>query len=152
LIIDLPPGTGDVQLSLCQKIPLAGAVIVSTPQDVAVKVAQKAITMFRKLNTPVLGIIENMSHFVCSHCGHPEEIFGTGGAERAAGRLGIPLLGKIPLSTSLRATSDSGRPELADHPESATSRAFISVAEQLSAQLSIAAMKGEIGQEIKVTF
>ncbi|MBI3939453.1 MAG: Mrp/NBP35 family ATP-binding protein [Acidobacteria bacterium] len=152
MIIDLPPGTGDIQLSLCQKIPLAGAVIVSTPQDVAVRVAQKAITMFRKLNTPVLGIIENMSYFVCSHCGLPEEIFGTGGAERASQRLGIPFLGKIPLATSLRATSDAGRPELLDHLESPIPRAFVSVAENLAAQLSIAAMKGELIQEIKVSF
>ncbi|HEV8130270.1 MAG TPA: iron-sulfur cluster carrier protein ApbC [Acidobacteriota bacterium] len=152
LIVDLPPGTGDVQLSLCQKIPLAGAIIVSTPQDVAIKVAQKAITMFRKLNTPILGMIENMSYFVCPHCGQREEIFGSGGAEKAAQRLDIPFLGKIPLATSLRATSDSGRPEIVDNPESPMAQAFIHVAENMAAQISIAAMKGEIGQEVKISF
>ena len=152
MVVDLPPGTGDIQLSLCQKIPLAGAVIVSTPQDVATKVAQKAITMFRKLNTPVLGVIENMSYFICSHCGQREDIFGTGGAEQAAARLDIPFLGRIPLSTSLRATSDSGRPEMVDAPESIVAKAFIHAAENLAAQLSIAAMKGEAGQEIKISF
>lgn len=152
LIVDLPPGTGDVQLSLCQKIPLAGAVIVSTPQDVAIKVAQKAITMFRKLNTPILGIMENMSYFICNHCGQREEIFGSGGAERVAQRSGIPFLGKIPLATSLRATSDSGRPEIVDNPQSPMAQAFICVAENLAAQISIAALKGELQQEIKVSF
>ncbi|HEY2931013.1 MAG TPA: iron-sulfur cluster carrier protein ApbC [Acidobacteriota bacterium] len=152
MIVDLPPGTGDIQLSLCQKISLAGAVIVSTPQDVAIKVAQKAITMFRKLNTPILGMIENMSYFVCGHCGKREEVFGTGGAERAAERLDIPFLGKIPLATSIRSTSDSGRPEIIDHPESPMAQAFIHVAENLAAQISIAALKGEIHQGIKVSF
>jgi len=152
MIVDLPPGTGDVQLSLCQKISLAGAVIVSTPQDVAIKVAQKAITMFRKLNTPILGMIENMSYFVCSGCGQREAIFGTGEAERAAERLEIPTLGKIPLATSIRSSSDSGRPEIIDHPESPMARAFIQVAENLAAQISIAAMKGELSQAVKLTF
>jgi ATP-binding protein involved in chromosome partitioning len=152
MIIDLPPGTGDIQLSLCQKIPLAGAVIVSTPQDVAIKVAQKAITMFRKLNTPVLGMIENMSYFVCGHCGEREEIFGTGGARRAAERLEIPFLGSIPLATSVRSSSDEGRPEMIDHPDRPMAQAFMRVAENLAAQLSIAAMKGELVQEIKVSF
>ena len=152
LVIDLPPGTGDIQLSLCQKIPLAGAIIVSTPQDVALKVAQKAITMFRKLNTPVLGMIENMSYFICRHCGQREEIFGSGGAEKTAQRLNIPFLGKIPLATSLRASSDSGRPEIIDNAQSPVAQAFIHVAENMAAQISIAAMKGEVGQEVKISF
>ena len=93
LVIDLPPGTGDIQLSLCQKVSLTGAVVVSTPQDVALNVAQKAIAMFDQLNTPVLGIVENMSYFVCSHCGEREEIFGTGGAREGQPQAGTPLPG-----------------------------------------------------------
>src|SRR3989338_3775133 len=96
-IIDPPPGTGDVTLSLCQSIPLTGVVIVSTPQDIALNVAQRAIAMFKKLNAPILGIIENMSHYVCPRCGQREEIFGVGGARKTAERMAIPVLGEIPL-------------------------------------------------------
>ena len=109
LIIDLPPGTGDIQLSLCQKVPLTGAVIVSTPQDVALNVAQKAIAMFNQLNTPVLGIVENMSHYRCSHCGQRDDIFGTGGARKVSDSKGLPFLGEIPLSTNIRVHSDQGK-------------------------------------------
>src|SRR5204863_2808895 len=104
LIVDLPPGTGDIQLSLCQMIPLTGAAVVSTPQDVALKVAEKAVIMFNKLNTPVLGIVENMSGYVCGHCGNREDIFGVGGARRYATERGIPFLGDIPLSLDIRET------------------------------------------------
>jgi len=149
LIVDLPPGTGDVQLSLCQSIPLAGAVIVSTPQDVALNVAQKAIVMFKKLNTPILGIIENMSEYVCPHCGAREEIFGSGGARQTAERLGIPFLGEIPLATAVRQTSDAGTPIVLSAPDSAAAKAFTTVAENLAAQVSIRAMQGE---QVKVTF
>jgi len=97
LIIDLPPGTGDIQLSLCQKVSLTGAVIVSTPQDVALNVAEKAIAMFNQLNTPVLGMVENMSHYICSHCGHRDEVFGAGGAREVSDRRQLPFLGEIPL-------------------------------------------------------
>ena len=110
LLVDLPPGTGDVQLSLCQKIPLTGAAVVSTPQDLAFNVAEKAIFMFTKLRTPVLGLVENMSGFECRHCGHREEIFGSGGARRFAMANEIPFLGEIPLSTDIRTTSDEGNP------------------------------------------
>ncbi|HZE94769.1 MAG TPA: Mrp/NBP35 family ATP-binding protein, partial [Gemmatimonadales bacterium] len=110
LIVDLPPGTGDVQLTLCQAIPLTGAVVVSTPQDVALKVAQKAIAMFNQLHTPVLGIVENMASYVCPSCGARDEVFGSGGARRAAERLGVPFLGEIPLATEIRTSSDAGRP------------------------------------------
>ena len=151
LLVDLPPGTGDVQLSLCQSISLTGAVVVSTPQDVALNVAQKAIVMFRKLNAPILGIIENMSAFVCPHCGSREEIFGSGGARRTAERLGIPFLGEIPLATRIRATSDQGRPVVLSDPESAEAKAFTAVAKQLAAQVSIRTLSGELG-EIKVSF
>jgi ATP-binding protein involved in chromosome partitioning len=137
LIVDLPPGTGDVQLSLCQMIPLTGAAVVSTPQDVALKVAEKAIIMFNKLNTPVLGIVENMSGFVCSHCGAHEDVFGVGGARRYATERGIPFLGDIPLSVEVRETSDAGQPIVVSHPDSAPAKAFMKVAENLAAQISI---------------
>lgn len=131
LIVDLPPGTGDIQLSLCQKIPLTGAVIVSTPQDVAYKVAEKAIVMFRKLKTPILGLIENMSGYVCGECGHHDEIFGKGGAKRYSERLGIPFLGEIPLATSIRITSDEGRPIVLESPDSPSARTFLDIAKRL---------------------
>lgn len=142
LLIDLPPGTGDVQLSLCQMIPLTGAAVVSTPQDVALNVAEKAISMFNKLRTPVLGLIENMSGFVCRHCGNREEIFDSGGARRYGLAHGIPFLGEIPLATDIRATSDKGDPIVHSAPESPAAKAFIAVAENLAAQVSIQTMGG----------
>lgn len=152
LLVDLPPGTGDVQLSLCQSIPVTGAVIVSTPQDVALNVAQKAITMFRKLNAPVLGIIENMSHFECSSCHHTEEIFGSGGAAKLAEAQKIPVLGRIPLVTAIRTGSDAGHPIVATDPDSPAGQAFIKAAEQMAAQVSILAMRNELHAPVKVSF
>jgi ATP-binding protein involved in chromosome partitioning len=142
LLIDLPPGTGDVQLSLCQRIPLTGAAVVSTPQDLAFNVAEKAISMFTKLRTPVLGLVENMSGFECRHCGQREEIFGSGGARRFATARGIPFLGEIPLSTDIRTTSDEGNPIVQSLPQSPSARAFLRVAENLAAQVSILSMGG----------
>ncbi len=110
LVIDMPPGTGDVQLSLGQTIPLTGAVIVSTPQDMALEVASKAIAMFKKLNVPLLGVIENMSYYVCPHCGKREDIFGHGGARAAAEAMHLPFLGEIPLDVNIRTSSDQGQP------------------------------------------
>ncbi len=152
LIIDLPPGTGDIQLSLCQKVPLTGAVIVSTPQDVALNVAQKAIAMFNQLNTPVLGIVENMSHYQCSHCGQRDDIFGTGGARKVSDSKGLPFLGEIPLSTNIRVHSDQGKPVVLADPESEQAKAFLQVAENTAAQISIRNMSGELEQDIKVSF
>jgi ATP-binding protein involved in chromosome partitioning len=152
LLVDLPPGTGDVQLSLCQSIPITGAVIVSTPQDVALNVAQKAIAMFKKLNAPMLGVIENMSAYVCPHCGRSDEVFGSGGARRIAEQLGIPFLGQIPLATPVRESGDAGRPIVLSRPESPAAKAFTAAAEKLAAQVSIRAMAGEAGAAIKVTF
>ena len=149
LLVDMPPGTGDIQLSLCQAIPITGAVIVSTPQDVALNVAQKAIAMFKKLNAPVLGIIENMSAYTCPHCGKTEQIFGSGGARKTAERLGIPFLVEIPLATKIRETSDAGKPIVLADPASPAAKAFVAVAEQLAAQVSIRAMSME---QVKVTF
>jgi ATP-binding protein involved in chromosome partitioning len=137
LIVDLPPGTGDIQLSLCQMIPLTGAAVVSTPQDVALKVAEKAIIMFKKLNTPVLGIVENMSGYVCGHCGSREDVFGVGGAKRYATENAIPFLGEVPLSLDIRETSDSGQPIVISHPDSPSAKAFMKIAENLAAQISI---------------
>jgi ATP-binding protein involved in chromosome partitioning len=110
LIVDLPPGTGDIQLTLCQRTQLTGAIIVSTPQDVALLDARKALDMFRKLGTPVLGLIENMSTYVCPNCGHEAHLFGHGGVQAEAARLGLPFLGEIPLSLDVRVAGDAGRP------------------------------------------
>ena len=149
LIVDLPPGTGDVQLTLCQAIPLTGAVVVSTPQDVALKVAQKAIAMFNQLNTPVLGIIENMASYVCPACGAHDDVFGTGGARRAADRLGVPFLGAIPLATEIRKRSDAGRPIVLD-AESPLARAYLTVAENLAAQVSTRNMQRELTPLVQI--
>ncbi|MFM1813329.1 MAG: hypothetical protein RLZ98_24 [Pseudomonadota bacterium] len=118
IVIDMPPGTGDVQLSIAQQVPLSGAVIVSTPQDLALIDARKGLNMFRKVDVPVLGIVENMSYFVCDDCGKRHEIFGHGGAEREAEKLGVPFLGGIPLDMEIRTRSDSGQPIVATNPES----------------------------------
>jgi ATP-binding protein involved in chromosome partitioning len=137
LIMDMPPGTGDIQLSLSQTIPLTGAIIVSTPQDLALTVASKAIAMFQKLNVPVLGIVENMSYYACPQCGHREEIFGHGGAREAARKLGLPFLGEIPLDPVIRVQSDRGKPTALD-AESANGKAFQKVAAALAEQVSAA--------------
>ncbi len=142
LLVDLPPGTGDVQLSLCQTVQLTGAVIVSTPQDLAFNVAEKAILMFRKLRTPVLGLVENMSGFECRHCGQREEIFGGGGARRYAMTNDLPFLGEIPLATEIRTTSDAGRPIVDSVPDSPSARAFLRVAENLAAAVSTLHLSG----------
>jgi ATP-binding protein involved in chromosome partitioning len=147
LLMDLPPGTGDIQLSLSQTIPLTGAVIVSTPQDLALTVASKAITMFQKLNVPILGIIENMSTYVCPQCGHREEIFGHGGAREAAKKLGFAFLGEIPLDPSIRVQSDSGKPVALDDA-TVYGKAFREVAGALAAQISIASY--QVPQDIRI--
>ncbi len=136
LVMDLPPGTGDIQLSLSQTIPLTGAVIVSTPQDLAISVASKAIAMFQKLKVPILGIVENMSYYICPQCGRREEIFGHGGARAAANQLGYPFLGEIPLDSAIRMQSDRGKPVALDQ-NSAHGKAFQEVAGALAAQISI---------------
>lgn len=151
LLVDLPPGTGDVQLTLCQAIPLTGAAIVSTPQEVALKVAQKAITMFGRLNTPVLGLIENMAYYVCPGCGAREEIFGSGGARAAAQRLGVPFLGDIPLATAIRTSGDAGRPVVLDEA-SPFARAYLAIAEKLAAQISIRNMQREVEPLVQIRF
>jgi ATP-binding protein involved in chromosome partitioning len=142
LVIDMPPGTGDIQLSLCQTIPLTGAVIVSTPQDLALTVASKAIAMFQKMNVPILGIVENMSYHVCTQCGHREDIFGHGGAREAAKKLNYTFLGEIPLDLTIREQSDAGRPVALDD-STPHGKAFADVAAAVRDQVMIRALKSE---------
>jgi ATP-binding protein involved in chromosome partitioning len=135
LVIDLPPGTGDIQLTLAQKIPVAGAVIVTTPQDVATLDARKALKMFEKVQVPVLGLIENMAQHVCSQCGHVEHLFGNGGGQRMAAQYGVPLLGSLPLEASIREQGDAGTPVVVSAPSSAAAEAYRQVAQRLLAEL-----------------
>ena len=128
LVVDMPPGTGDAQLTMSQRVPLAGAVIVSTPQDIALLDARKGLNMFKKVNVPVLGIVENMSTFICPKCGEPTDIFGTGGAEQEALRLGVDFLGGIPLHRDIRTTSDEGTPIVLESPDSIHSKSYKDIA------------------------
>lgn len=144
LVVDLPPGTGDIHLSLCQLLSLTGAAVVSTPQDVALAVAEKAIFMFKALRTPVLGLIENMSYFVCNH-GEHYEIFGHGGARRYCLEHGIPFLGEIPLSVAIRESSDRGLPLVESDPDSEHSRIFMRIARALAARISTQALGQDQG-------
>ena len=136
MVVDMPPGTGDAQLTLAQRVALSGAVIVSTPQDIALVDARKGLNMFRKVAVPVLGIVENMSYFLCPKCGERSEIFGHGGAREEAERLGVPFLGEIPLHLDIRTTSDSGRPIVVAQPESAHAQAYRNIAGRVWKQLS----------------
>jgi ATP-binding protein involved in chromosome partitioning len=135
LIVDMPPGTGDAQLTMAQRVPLKGAVIVSTPQDLALIDARKAIAMFEKTNVPILGLVENMSTFVCPNCGHESHIFGHGGARATAQRMGAPFLGEIPLVGKIREMSDAGTPIVAESPQSAEAEAYLSIARGVAAAL-----------------
>jgi ATP-binding protein involved in chromosome partitioning len=128
LVVDMPPGTGDAQLTMSQKVPLAGAVIVSTPQDIALLDARKGLNMFRKVDVPVLGIIENMSMYICPKCGHEAHIFGHGGAKAEAEKLGTPFLGEIPLEIEIRLTADGGNPIVVSNPESPHAKAYLAIA------------------------
>jgi ATP-binding protein involved in chromosome partitioning len=136
LVVDMPPGTGDAQLAIAQHVPLKGAVIVSTPQDIALIDARRGIAMFKRTEVPVLGIVENMSTFVCPHCGHESHIFGHGGARETAEKMGETFLGEIPLNTSIRLTSDAGTPIVAAAPDSPEARAFLLIAEQVAAKIA----------------
>ena len=136
LIVDLPPGTGDVSLSMAQSVPVAGAVVVTTPQGVSVSDVRKAVAMFRQLNIPVLGVVENMSFFVCGHCQERTEIFGHGGGVKMAEDMGIPMLGQIPIDTRVRAGGDEGRPIVNAAPESPAAKAFAEVAGRVAAEIS----------------
>jgi ATP-binding protein involved in chromosome partitioning len=138
LIVDMPPGTGDVALSLSQSVPVAGAIVVTTPQEVSLADSRRAVRMYQKLNIPTLGIIENMSHYACPQCGHEADIFGHGGGERMAGQLDVPFLGRIPIYQPIREGSDSGEPLVVTEPDSPAGRAFFAVAERAAAEVSIA--------------
>jgi ATP-binding protein involved in chromosome partitioning len=147
LIIDLPPGTGDVQLTLTQSVPLTGAVIVTTPQDVARTIAEKGLRMFEPVQVPVLGVIENMSYFECSHCHERTHIFSQGGGHKIAAELALPFLGEIPIEPEVVAAGDEGTPIVARNPDSAASRAYVEIAKRLAAAVSV--VKYESGSAMK---
>jgi ATP-binding protein involved in chromosome partitioning len=137
LVIDLPPGTGDASLTVAQQISLSGVVIVATPQDVALDIALKALQMFRSVNVTPLGLVENMSFYICQNCGHEAHIFSHGSGEKAAQRLGVPFLGAVPLEEGIREDADLGAPVVVTRPDSAGARAFREIASKVAAQTSI---------------
>ncbi|GLK66725.1 Mrp/NBP35 family ATP-binding protein [Hansschlegelia plantiphila] len=139
LVVDMPPGTGDAQLTMAQRVKLAGAVIVSTPQDLALADARRGVAMFRKVDVPILGIVENMSYYDCPNCGHHAHLFGHGGARAEAQAMGTPFLGEVPLALDIRSTSDSGAPIVASAPESEYAKAYGRIAEALWTRLSTGA-------------
>jgi len=143
LIADLPPGTGDVQLTMMQSVPLTGGVVVTTPQDVALADARKAIMMFKQVDVGVLGIVENMSYFVCSHCGERTDIFSHGGGQATAERYGVPFLGRIPLETEIREGGDQGTPIVIGRPETASAKAFMEMGGALAARISTQTFSGQ---------
>ena len=136
LVVDMPPGTGDVQLSMSQKVPVTGAVIVTTPQDIALIDARKGLKMFEKVGIPILGIVENMSVHVCSNCGHAEHIFGTGGAEKMCADYGTELLGSLPLNLQIREMADGGKPTVVGAPDSPAADIYRSVARQVAIKVA----------------
>lgn len=140
LLVDLPPGTGDAQITLSQSVPLTGAVIVMTAQEVAVKIATKALRMFQVMNVPVLGIVENMSSFICPHCGEETPIFQKGGGQKAAESLGVPFLGSIPLAPKICESGDRGKPVVLSDPDSPEAKAFAQIASNIAAQVSVLAL------------
>jgi len=145
LVIDLPPGTGDIQLTLAQKVPVAGCVIVTTPQDIALLDARKAVQMFRKVEMSVLGVVENMSTHICSQCGHEEPIFGSGGGARMAEQYSVPLLGQLPLDLRIREDLDNGQPTVASAPDCEITARYRDVARRLAARLSLAPRSLAVG-------
>ena len=136
LVIDMPPGTGDIQLTLSQKAKVAGAVIVTTPQDIALLDARKGIEMFAKVDIPILGIVENMAVHICSECGHSEHIFGADGGERIAREYGVELLGSLPLDLTIREQTDGGKPTVVAAPDSANTATYRQIADKIAAQLA----------------
>jgi ATP-binding protein involved in chromosome partitioning len=138
LVVDMPPGTGDVALSLSQTVPVAGSIVVTTPQKVSLADSRRAVAMYKKLNIPPIGILENMAYFACPNCAHEADIFGHGGGEQMAAELGIPFIGRVPIYQPIREGSDSGVPLMISEPDSPAARAFMSAAEQMAAQVSLA--------------
>ena len=151
LIIDMPPGTGDIQLTLAQKVPVSGAVIVTTPQDIALLDAKKGIEMFRKVDVPVLGIVENMAVHICTSCGHTDHLFGSGGGEKIAQEYGVPLLGSLPLARSIREQADGGNPTVAAEPDSAVTKIYREIARRVIAQLALLAQQSSAFPPILIT-
>ncbi|HZZ63459.1 MAG TPA: Mrp/NBP35 family ATP-binding protein [Roseiarcus sp.] len=139
LVVDMPPGTGDTQLTMAQNVPLSGAVIVSTPQDLALIDARRGIAMFKQVQVPLIGVVENMSYFLCPHCGGRTDVFSHAGAQREAERLGVPFLGEVPLDIVIRANSDDGRPVVASLPDSGHARAFLEIARHVAQTLEAGA-------------
>jgi ATP-binding protein involved in chromosome partitioning len=148
LVVDMPPGTGDAQLTMAQQVPLSGAVIVSTPQDLALIDARKGIAMFQKVEVPLLGLVENMSHFICPNCGTSHDIFGHGGARAEAEKIGVPFLGEVPLAMTIRENSDAGTPVTVSAPDGPHARVYREIAEKVWQQLSGAAVAGRPAPEI----
>jgi ATP-binding protein involved in chromosome partitioning len=136
LLVDMPPGTGDTQLTISQRLPLSGAIIVTTPQDIALADARKGLLMFRKVSVPVLGIVENMATHVCSKCGHEEAVFGAGGGERMAAQYGVPLLGSLPLDITIREQADGGTPSVVAAPDGPQALAFLEIARRAAGRLA----------------
>ncbi|TVZ39930.1 ATP-binding protein involved in chromosome partitioning [Alteromonadaceae bacterium 2753L.S.0a.02] len=151
LIVDMPPGTGDIQLTLSQSVALSGAVIVTTPQDIALLDAKKGVEMFTKVDVPVLGVVENMSTHICSNCGHTEAIFGEEGGERLAEQYGVSLLGRLPLTMAIRAQTDSGLPPVAAEPASNVAAEYFSIARKLAASIWQLSLAGNTGPLISIT-
>jgi ATP-binding protein involved in chromosome partitioning len=150
LIIDMPPGTGDVALSLAQTVPVAGAIVVTTPQQVSLADSRRAIRMYEKLNIQTLGVVENLSYYECPSCHHESNIFGHGGGEQMAGQMGVPFLGRLPLYEPIRVGSDVGIPLVIAEPQSGAAVAFTRVAQQMAAQVSIKAIRAEIENKGKI--
>jgi ATP-binding protein involved in chromosome partitioning len=151
LIIDMPPGTGDIQITLAQKVPVTGSVIVTTPQDIALLDAKKGIEMFRKVNVPVLGVVENMAIHICTNCGHEEHIFGEGGGERIARDYQTELLGSLPLNLSIRENADNGNPSVAADPESAISQKYRAIARKLGANVWLYNLDNQTLPDIEIS-
>jgi ATP-binding protein involved in chromosome partitioning len=150
MVVDMPPGTGDAQLTMAQQVPLKGAVIVSTPQDLALVDARRGVAMFKRVNVPVLGVVENMSYFLCPSCGTRSDIFGHGGARKEAERLGVPFLGEVPLHMTIREKSDSGLPVVATEPDSPHTQIYRAIAAKVFEQLKAGASAGRMAPKIVI--
>jgi ATP-binding protein involved in chromosome partitioning len=150
LVVDMPPGTGDTQLTMAQNVPLSGAVIVSTPQDLALIDARRGIAMFKQVQVPLLGVVENMSYFLCPHCGGRTDVFSHAGAQREAERLGVPFLGEVPLDIAIRANSDEGRPVVASLPDSAHAASFLEIARRVAKTLEVGAPGAKPAPRIRI--
>jgi ATP-binding protein involved in chromosome partitioning len=150
LVVDMPPGTGDIHISLCQQVPLDGAVIVSTPQDLALIDARRGVAMFKRVNVPVLGVVENMSYFLCPECGTRSDIFAHGGARHEAERLGVPFLGEVPLHMTIREKSDAGLPVVATEPDGPHAKIYRDIAANVLAQIKGGATSGRVAPKIVI--